>query len=107
MKFYLSGPITGIDPWEVCYQFHGAEADVNRHGHESINPTDIMEWNLSWESYMRIALTTIVESGEVDCMIMLPGWEESNGATIEHMYAEANGIPIAYRLPSGKYRLRR
>ena len=106
MKFYLSGPITGRKPEDVYYQFDEVAIEVHWLGHEAINPASIMSWGLSWESYMRIALTTIVESGEVDCMIMLPGWEESNGATIEHMYAEANGIPIAYRLPSGKYRLR-
>lgn len=107
MKFYLSGPITGRDPRTVHDAFYAAWMDAYRHGHEAIDPTDIMGWNMKWESYMRIALTTIVESGEVDCMIMLPDWEESNGATIEHMYAEANGIPIAYRQENGKYRLRR
>lgn len=102
MRFYISGPISGRMWVDALRDFGVAESEVIEHKQDVVNPMDASLWGLSWETYMRIA-TSIIESGEIDCMLMLPGWENSNGATIEHMWARTNGIPVAYRKPNGKY----
>ncbi len=35
-----------------------------------------------------------------DAIYMLPGWENSRGAKMEHMLAKARGIPIRYATES-------
>ena len=104
MNVYISGPITGKEIWKVKHDFYKVWRDARAVGHESVDPTDIMGWSLSWETYMRIA-TAIIESGEIDLMVMLNGWQKSKGACIEWLWANKQGILVAYQTESGKYRL--
>lgn len=105
MNVYISGPISGENRWETRTKFYNVWSDAYEAGCGTIvDPTDISEWALSWETYMRIA-TTVIESGEIDLMVMLNGWEQSRGATIEHLWAKNHGVRIAYQTESGKYRL--
>lgn len=105
MNVYISGPISGTDYWEARDRFYKVWSDAYEAGCGTIvDPTDISEWALSWETYMRIA-TTVIESGEIDLMVMLNGWTESRGACIEWLWANKQGIRVAYQTESGKYRL--
>ena len=104
MNVYISGPISGTDYWDARDRFYKVWSEAWEAGCNVVDPTDIGSWGLSWETYMRIA-TTVIESGEIDLMVMLNGWERSRGATIEHLWAKNHGIRIAYQAESGKYRL--
>lgn len=104
MNVYISGPISGTDYWDTRDRFYKVWSDAWNAECNVVDPTDIDAWGLSWETYMRIA-TTIIESGEIDLMVMLNGWEQSRGATIEHLWAKNHGVRIAYQTESGKYRL--
>ena len=105
MNVYISGPISGTDKWQTRTRFYNVWSEAFEAGcHAIVDPTDLMDWGLSWETYMRIA-TAVIESGEIDLMVMLNGRERSRGATIEHLWAKNHGIRIAYQTDSGKYRL--
>ena len=104
MNVYISGPITGQDLWKTKATFYKVWCDAVHTGHSAVDPTDMYSWDLTWETYMRIALD-ILESGEIDLMIMLPGWRKSKGACVEHYWAKNYGIRIAYQTESGKYSL--
>lgn len=104
MNVYISGPISGTDYWDARDRFYKVWSEARNAECDVVDPTDIGAWGLSWETYMRIA-TTIIESGEIDLMVMLDGWEQSRGATIEHLWAKNHGVRIAYQTESGRYRL--
>lgn len=104
MNVYISGPISGTDYWDARDRFYKVWSDARNAECNVVDPTDIGAWGLSWETYMKIA-TTVIESGEIDLMVMLNGWEQSRGATIEHLWAKNHGIRVAYQTESGRYRL--
>lgn len=93
MKIYISGPISGVNPYDSMVAFNEIEARLLAAGCTPINPRSISHWGLSWEAYMKIA-QDILYSGEIDAIVLLKGWEHSKGATIEKTWAEANGIQI-------------
>lgn len=49
--------------------------------------------NATYDDYIKGDLNVIAR---VDGMVMIPGWEESAGAKIEHDYALSIGVPIWY-----------
>ena len=104
MNVYISGPITGTDYWDARDRFYRVWSDARNAECNVVDPTDIGAWGLSWETYMRIAIA-VIESGEIDLMVMLNGWEQSRGATIEHLWAKNHGVRIAYQTENGKYRI--
>lgn len=104
MNVYISGPITGTGYWDARDRFYKVWSEARNAECNVVDPTDIGAWGLSWETYMRIAIA-VIESGEIDLMVMLNGWEQSRGATIEHLWAKNHGVRIAYQTENGKYRL--
>lgn len=93
MRVYISGPITGVPEYESMVAFNEAENKLVSAGCEVVNPRSITRWGLSWETYMQIA-QAILYSGEIDVVVLLKGWEQSRGACIERVWAEAKGIQI-------------
>lgn len=96
MRIYISGPITGKDPMVVLENFGAVALAIAGAGHYPINPSSMINFGLSWETYMKIS-SDILRSGEVDRMVMLEGWEKSKGAVIEWRFAKSAGIPIGYQ----------
>lgn len=93
MRVYISGPITGVPEYESLVAFNEVEDRLVRAGFTAVNPRRTSSWGLTWDTYMKIA-REILYSGEIDAVVMLKGWEKSKGATIEKMWAEANGISV-------------
>ena len=81
-KVYLSGPITNSPSyWE---EFDNAEYNLKGMGYIVLNPT-IFPLGLSQADYMRLSMAMI------DCcdfVCMLSGWENSDGANVEYLYAK-------------------
>lgn len=42
----------------------------------------------------------IINSGDIDAILMLKGWRASRGACIEKVWADARGIPVYYQDPT-------
>lgn len=96
MKIYISGKVSGEPLDEVIDRFNEAEYIIWRAGHEAVNPTDISHWGFQWDTYMQIA-RDIILSGDIDVVYMLEGWQQSNGAQAEWLWANSRELPILYQ----------
>lgn len=93
-KIYLSGAITGKPYPEVQKQFAEAEQTVISWQKEPINPLNNgLPRTSSWAQHMIVDLQMLLQCSEI---LMLVGWEQSEGAKIEHTFAKKMNIPITY-----------
>ena len=90
---YISGPITGMP--ELNFPAFAREAArLRAAGFEVENPAENPPPPCgSWQGWMRLAIVQIARS---DWLYMLPGWEKSKGAVIEHRLASDIGLRIEY-----------
>lgn len=121
-RIYLSGPISGI-PKEIAEaQFDNAYQRLKQESPEAyvVNPLKDVPHQLrinaaispvmratipcytpidieNWSDCMRIALDELTFCHEIH---MLPGWQQSEGAKLEHHIALALGMPATY--PEGE-----
>lgn len=88
---YISGPMTGLPDFNR-EAFHTEAARLRTLGYRVENPAESSGGG-SWQGYMRMALIQMARS---DWLYMLPGWEQSRGAKIEHRLALDIGLEVAY-----------
>lgn len=90
MKLYIAGPMTGLP--ELNYPaFHEAEAQLFKAGYTPLNPAPNKPENPTWLNFMRMSL---VQISQADGIALLPGWELSKGARIEHGLARDLQLPV-------------
>lgn len=95
-RIYLAGPMTGLPDWNFP-AFHAAAARLRSEGYHVENPAENSAPPCnSWEGYMRTAIAQLVTC---DMIALLPGSENSRGATIEKQLAYDLGMTIIF-LPS-------
>lgn len=117
-KVYVAGPMQGV-PYFNFPRFHAVTAGMRDCGHEVFNPAEedikrnggvdisascpnglISEIKGEHVFSLRQALkedTTFICG--CDAIVMLPGWEKSNGAQAEHRLAvalQSEGVEIVY-----------
>lgn len=86
---FLSGPIAGVDGYKS--KFADAAEVIETLGASSIfNPAAEIPDSTEREEAMRICTEKIITS---DCVITLPGWQDSEGACFECVASEICGIP--------------
>ena len=96
MKVYVSGPMTGI-PEENFPAFNAAARALCLIGYTVVNPaefdTDVdgLGERARWVKYLKADIKALMDC---DGIVMLPGWEQSKGATLEHFNAKALDMPI-------------
>lgn len=84
-RIYIAGPMTGLPDLNFP-AFHAEAARLRAQGHTVINPAEINpDTSMSWQQCMR---TDIAQLVTCDAVQLLPGWERSKGATLEHHIAE-------------------
>ena len=84
MRFYLSGPITG-KPDNNRTEFANAAADLRWLGHTVISPLELdqkSKKDMTWGAYLGRDIQILADS-KLDGIVLLPGWEKSNGARLE------------------------
>ena len=92
-RIYVSGPMSGLPDFNYP-AFKEAAAALCRAGWDSVSPTETgQQEGWTWEDYMRAAIALQVTC---DFVYMLPGWEQSRGATIEHALAHVFGQRVMY-----------
>lgn len=106
LKIYVSGPIAGrLNANRE--EFDSAAALVRMAGAEPLLPHDIYPDHLgvcppspitgsdghTWSCHLRY---DVAEMLQCDGVVMLPGWEASHGARLEHTVAAACGLPVHY-----------
>ena len=94
MKIYLSGKISGTDLDYVRCLFDKVATTLRALGHEVTNPlcNGLSETD-PWEEHIAKDIINLI-----DCegIYMLQGWEDSQGARIEHAVAKELGKAVFY-----------
>lgn len=90
-RIYIAGPMSGLP--ELNYPaFNAKAAELRAMGYHVENPAENPPPHCnSWLGYMRLAL---VQIARCDAVVMMPGWEKSRGARIEHQLAVGLGLEI-------------
>jgi len=101
-RIYLAGPVTGLpDANKPAFAF--AQQQIERMGHFAINPhTLVANARINpadWQACMRLCINRLtmgagLTSQPIDMVVMLPGWQQSRGATLERTIALTLGIPV-------------
>lgn len=97
MLVYVSGKYSGdIDANILAAQ--KVAVDLWEMGHHVICPhlNTIHFENTCRSSYEHYIAGDLDMISRLDCLVMIPGWEESKGALIEKEYAEKLDMPIYY-----------
>jgi nucleoside 2-deoxyribosyltransferase len=92
---YIAGPMTGYPEFNYP-AFRAAEEHLRAAGFGVLNPVDAENHNdtgkpQEWHWYMRHALRMVLDA---DGLALLPGWEDSRGATLEVHVAKALTLPV-------------
>ena len=87
---YISGPMTGL-PDLNRDAFAWAEAQVIAAGLTPVNPHTLCDPSWDWNRCMRADVTALCAC---DALLLLPGWERSNGAQLELHIAHRLGLVV-------------
>ena len=100
-RIYLSGPMSGVERADYVRRFGEAERILRRHGYGCINPCRVwacrwpwiyraMEWVLGKRLAYAVVLCydILLLMTRADGIAMLPGWQASRGAQIEHFVSQ-------------------
>lgn len=89
---YISGPMTGLPDYNYPL-FHGVAAALRRRSFAVINPAEFFggKADRTRNEYMRESILRLMEA---DGVVLLPGWEKSQGALLEVAIAKELDIPI-------------
>ena len=88
---YISGPMSGLPDLNFP-AFYAEAARLEALGWDVVNPATINpDTSLSWLECMRTDIAALVFC---DAIQLLPDWESSKGATLEHHIAERLGLTI-------------
>ena len=94
MRFYISGPITGLPPGKAEKLFTDAEKVLIHHGHTYINPERCLRSvELDHDDYLPINMAMLKQCAAI---VMLDGWRQSVGACMEIGMAMAMGKRVFY-----------
>lgn len=90
---YISGPITKIPHGNVT-TFAAVTQAVRNLGHIARNPHEFchdIPKDAPWETFIRRGIQQLMDCTDI---VLLPGWESSDGAVLEQMTAQYVGITI-------------
>lgn len=86
LKVYIAGPITGND--KAREQFLAVQKWLEGLGFVTVNP--IKNIGPTYRDYINQGFRQLMTCNMI-CLI--PGWMDSDGAMLEHIYAETVGMP--------------
>lgn len=90
-RVYIAGPMTGLPDLNFP-AFHLEAARLRALGFEVVNPAEINpDPAAGWAQCLREDLAELLKC---DAIALLPGWERSRGATLEHHIATALGMRV-------------
>lgn len=94
MKLYISGKISGTDLTHTRKRFSDVADKLQALGHEVTNPLcNGLSEHDPWEDHIAKDIINLI-----DCegIYMLQGWEDSQGARIEHAIAKEIELKVMY-----------
>lgn len=92
-RIYIAGPMSGLQ--DLNYPlFNLVATKLRAEGYHVENPAENPEPPCkSWAGYMRMAIAQLATCDEI---ALLPGWQRSKGAWLEHVIAHALGMRKTY-----------
>jgi uncharacterized protein DUF4406 len=90
-RVYIAGPMSGIKDFNFP-AFNEAAKRLRSLGYEVENPADNPEQD-SWGAYMRVAIPQMLTC---EAIMLLPGWADSKGASLEAHIAAEMGMTRLY-----------
>lgn len=93
--FYLSGPMTGIPDYNRP-AFDEAAKELREQGYTVFSPSEVgpRDQVMARAWYMRKDIQALLQS---DAVMMLPDWEQSEGAKLEFEIAKQLELPIKFK----------
>ena len=113
MRIYLCGPMSNVPHFNVP-RFDAAAELLRERGHHVVSPAELDDPSLrdaamrspdgdlkayvastgaTWGEFLQRDLSVIC-SGQVDAIAVLPGWRESRGASLEVLVAASTGLRV-------------
>lgn len=91
-RLYLAGPMSGVAAHNFP-EFHRVAGLLRRQGYEVFNPAENDDGSTRRPRafYMRLDIPALMASEGV---VLLPGWHESRGASLEVWIAIDLGLPL-------------
>ncbi|MBB2777341.1 UNVERIFIED_ORG: hypothetical protein HNP28_002664 [Comamonas terrigena] len=93
-RIYVAGPMTGLQDFNYP-AFHDAAARLRKRGwhveNPADNPTPHVDAACSWTAYMRMGVSQLMTCSAI---YLLPGWQQSKGASLEYFIAQRLGLTI-------------
>lgn len=92
--WYISGPMRGLPDFNYPL-FNEVAKTLRDSGYRVYNPAENFDGktDLEFSDYMYQDLTQLMDS---DAVLMLPGWQDSEGARAEYLVARSLGLFIGY-----------
>lgn len=91
MRWYIAGPMSGLPDLNFP-AFHAAAARLRRAGFDVVNPAEVSpDTAMPWSDCMRRDIAELVKC---DGIVLLPGWESSRGARLEHFIGTQLGLRV-------------
>ncbi|MGL5181011.1 DUF4406 domain-containing protein [Herbaspirillum huttiense] len=92
-RIYVAGPMSGL-PELNFPAFHAAAAELRAQGFDVVNPAEINpDPAAGWVACMRADIAQLVTCDEI---LLLPGWENSRGVTLERHIALKLEMGVRY-----------
>lgn len=92
MVLYLSGPMTDVADLNFP-AFHEAAAQLRAHGYAVVNPAELHQSQpRNWTACMWTDIEAMARA-RVTGLAVLPGWENSRGASTEYALCRTMGLP--------------
>ena len=89
MIVYIAGKMTGL-PDKGRSAFMKAEEVLSGKGYIVLNPS-VLPDGMEPDQYMPICMAMLEQA---DAIVLLDGWEDSMGASLEHAYAAYQGKTV-------------
>lgn len=92
-RVYIAGPMSGHDDYNY-HSFNAIAEELKESGLSVMNPA-ILPKGFTESQYMDVALAMLKTC---DTIYMLPGWEDSLGATVEYHLARKLGMTLIHHV---------
>ena len=95
-KIYIAGKVTGETIEGCTLKFRSAQLRLEFRGFIAVNPIEVVnDWQTPWRPAMQKCIAALMDC---DAILLLPDWQDSQGAKLEAKIAEAFQLHIFHSI---------